>query len=550
MIALTELTAYWSKVEFPSTFAESELADLEFITNYVEIVKGVDEFDQLRFLDLHGNEIVRLEKTGVNTMEPGELQNKISRSYFLRGFTLKKGQVYVSPIDLNKEYGKIEVPHKPVLRGVTPIFDALDRQVGIAVINFNLNKVFELMKSRVLEDNFYLLDGYHKVITTNLSKNILPHQAQMSGLDSTIQKNLESKIPLLEKDTFLLDKGSLWVYDKINTDINGALKMMGSSESIDLVSENDWAIILEIPPSYLNQRLESVDNNTLIFNLMTFLLIMLIAYVYVRKQKERNKFIMRLKHKKKALQKSQHQIEKTNKLLKISNQKLQVKNKQLEEFNYVVAHNLKAPVASMSMIVEMLGKSKNGKTDKELFPKLESVTSNITTLTEDVQTYIDILDSSELAAEHVNLILLLKEIENEMVEAGLFQNNKNFRTIHVLDAWHSLKCSRVYIKSILYNLMSNALKYRRENVASHVIFESAWEKDKKVLYVKDNGLGIDLNRHRENVFKMYKRFHRNLSEKGMGLFIVKLQLEAMNATIDVESQEGVGTTFKIKFHSL
>ena len=152
--------------------------------------------------------------------------------------------------------------------------------------------------------------------------------------------------------------------------------------------------------------------------------------------------------------------------------------------------------------------------------------------------------------ENVNLLLLIKEVENDFVGTLLNEEGKGFNTIYNLDAWHSVKCSKFYMKSIVQNFLSNAIKYRRPDVDSHIIFESAWENDKKVLYVKDNGLGIDMERHKESMFKLYKRFHRSHSGKGMGLFIVKSQLEAMNASIEVESEEGVGTTFKIKFHKI
>ncbi len=82
---------------------------------------------------------------------------------------------------------------------------------------------------------------------------------------------------------------------------------------------------------------------------------------------------------------------------------------------------------------------------------------------------------------------------------------------------------------------------------SFLNFETAFEDDKKVLYVSDNGVGIDLKKHGDNIFKLYKRFHRNISGKGMGLFLVKSQLEALEATITVESKEHIGTTFKIIF---
>jgi signal transduction histidine kinase len=166
-----------------------------------------------------------------------------------------------------------------------------------------------------------------------------------------------------------------------------------------------------------------------------------------------------------------------------------------------------------------------------------------------VQTYVSILNNRELELENVNLLLKLKDVEKDFVERLLDEEKQNFTIEYRLDEWHAIKCNRFYMRSILHNLLSNALKFRRPDVKSHVIFETAWEDGKKVLYVKDNGLGIDLERHSDNLFKLYKRFHRDVSGKGMGLFIVKSQLEAMNASIAVDSEVGVGTTFKIKFNN-
>ncbi|MEE1964169.1 HAMP domain-containing sensor histidine kinase [Allomuricauda taeanensis] len=293
--------------------------------------------------------------------------------------------------------------------------------------------------------------------------------------------------------------------------------------------------------------MQTIRRNLILFNVLTLIVIALIALGYARTQKEKKNFINELKKKNKALLESQAKLKSTNRLVKQSNERLQLRNRQLEDFNYVVAHNLKAPVSSMSIIVDMLSKSGDQETFKELFPKLETISSSISTLTEDVQTYISILSNKDLDFENVNLLLLLKEVENDFAETLLDNKRKDFETIYKLDAWHTLKCSKFYMKSILHNFLSNAIKYRRMDVSPHVIFETCWENERKVLYIRDNGLGMDLNRHGDNLFKLYKRFHRNVSGKGMGLFIAKSQLEAMDATIEVQSTENIGTTFKIKF---
>lgn len=544
---LIDITSYWSNVVFPANFSNGEPLDSAFINEYIRIMQGYEVYDQLRFLDLHGDEILRYERTDDKTMEPKDLQRKVDRSYFQKGLSLKKGQVYISPIELNKENGVIEKPYKPVIRGVTPIFDADQIQIGLAVTNFNMNKVFDLMKARISEDNFYLVDKERNIITTNLSKNVLPHQASMSQQDSSIKKKLQLRNLIFEKDTFFMEKGSLWVFQNVNIGFGKNTDISLQEDIVEVITENDWAIIQEIPPSYISKRLKTIRRNLILFNILTLIVIALFAFGYGRTQKEKRNFVTELKQKNKALLDSQNRLKSTNRLVKQANDRLQVRNRQLEDFNYVVAHNLKAPVTSMSIIVDMLSKAKNQETFNELLPKLETISKNISTLTQDVHTYVSILNNTKLQLENVNLLLLLKEVENDFVETLVDKEAKNFETIYKLDAWHTLKCSRFYMKSILQNFLSNAIKYRRTDVDSHIIFESAWENDQKVLFIKDNGLGIDLAQHGSNLFKLYKRFHRNISGKGMGLFIVRSQLEAMYASIEVESAVNQGTTFKIKF---
>lgn len=544
---LIDITSYWANVSIPVGSLDSNKVDTKFIEEYIRIMQGYDPYDQLRFLDLHGNEILRYERIDKYTLKPKPLQRKVDRDYFQKGLSLKKGQIYISSIDLNREYGILELPHKPVIRGVTPIFDTNQEQVGLAVINFNMTKVFNLINTRLSEDNFYLIDGQKNVLTTNASKSILPHQAKMSKVDSIIRKKIELKSLIFKTDTVFVENGSLWLYKNVNIGFEKDVGMNRYEQASNIVTDNDWAIIQEVPESYIDARQSVVNKNLVLMNILTAIVAFFVAWYYVQLQKERSMFVSELEEKNNALAKGKVQLEATNLLLKKVNNKLWLRNQQLEEFNYVVAHNLKSPVSSMSIVVDLLSKSKDQKSFDEFFPKLRSISESIKTLTEDVHTYVSILSNKKLKIENVNLLLLLKDVENDFVETLLDREASNFKTIYKLDAWHSLKCSKFYMKSIFQNLLSNAIKYRKPNAESHFIVESVWENNQKVLYVRDNGLGINMDRHRDNMFRLYKRFHRNISGKGMGLFIVKSQLEAMNATIEIESEEGVGTTFKIKF---
>jgi len=104
-----------------------------------------------------------------------------------------------------------------------------------------------------------------------------------------------------------------------------------------------------------------------------------------------------------------------------------------------------------------------------------------------------------------------------------------------------------YLESILHNLFSNALRYSHPD--RKPLISADWENlnGKGVLKVADNGVGIDLKRYGDKMFGMYKTFHGNPEARGIGLFMTKSQVEAMGGSVEVESQPGEGTTFKVTF---
>jgi signal transduction histidine kinase len=104
-----------------------------------------------------------------------------------------------------------------------------------------------------------------------------------------------------------------------------------------------------------------------------------------------------------------------------------------------------------------------------------------------------------------------------------------------------------YLESILLNLISNAIRYRHHERKPEITISSFLENGKLVLQVSDNGIGIDLKRHGEKIFGMYKTFTNNPEARGIGLFITKNQIDAMGGRILVESEPNVGTVFKIYF---
>ncbi|HKK00714.1 MAG TPA: PAS domain S-box protein [Desulfuromonadales bacterium] len=100
-------------------------------------------YDQIRFIDQHGQEIVRIEQDSpVPRIVPREdLQNKSSRYYFIESMSLKRGQIYISPFDLNVEHGKIEQPIKPTTRIGIPVFDKDGHKRGVVILNYRGTRI-------------------------------------------------------------------------------------------------------------------------------------------------------------------------------------------------------------------------------------------------------------------------------------------------------------------------------------------------------------------------------------------------------------------------
>ena len=101
--------------------------------------------------------------------------------------------------------------------------------------------------------------------------------------------------------------------------------------------------------------------------------------------------------------------------------------------------------------------------------------------------------------------------------------------------------------SIFYNLISNSIKYRQQQVPCLIEIKSRRVKDTIELVFTDNGMGIDLQKRGDQVFGLYKRFHTNIEGKGMGLFMVKTQVETLGGKISIQSEVNKGTEFKIEF---
>jgi signal transduction histidine kinase len=114
---------------------------------------------------------------------------------------------------------------------------------------------------------------------------------------------------------------------------------------------------------------------------------------------------------------------------------------------------------------------------------------------------------------------------------------------------NGLRTIKSYIYSIFYNLTSNSIKFKQPGIPPIIEISSFLSENKIVLLFKDNGLGIDLNKKGNQVFGLYKRFHLDTEGKGIGLYMVKTQVESLGGTIFIHSNVNTGTEFRIEFEN-
>jgi len=223
-------------------------------------------------------------------------------------------------------------------------------------------------------------------------------------------------------------------------------------------------------------------------------------------------------------------------------QKLVNQNKELEEFSFIASHNLRAPVASIMGLIQLYDKENpNNDLNKTIIENLNITARNLDGVIIDLAQIIDIRHNIEDAKEQINIEEILSSVMSMLSQQ--ITNSKAEFIIH-LEA-KTIYSIRSYINNIFFNLISNALKYCKAATHPTIEISTKIQEDNIVFEIKDNGIGIDLEKHRSKIFMPYKRFHSHVSGKGIGLYLAKSQAEALAGTIDVESEVDKGSIFRV-----
>ena len=238
-------------------------------------------------------------------------------------------------------------------------------------------------------------------------------------------------------------------------------------------------------------------------------------------------------------------IDQNTRLMSVT-EDLRRKNNQLEEFTQIVSHNLRSPVGNILTLLNFFESAASEEEKSEYFLLLKEAGFTTLTMLNELNEVLKIKQSQNIEKQDLKFENVLQQVKS-MLNARITELSADIS--HDFTAAPDIHYPSIYLESILLNLLDNALKYHSPDRKPKILFTSYKNNNGNIiLEAKDNGLGINLERYNHQVFKLRKTFHRHPESRGIGLFMIKNQIEAMGGEISISSQENEGTTFFINFN--
>ena len=229
----------------------------------------------------------------------------------------------------------------------------------------------------------------------------------------------------------------------------------------------------------------------------------------------------------------------------LKNELLQKSNKALDSFVYSASHDLKSPVVDMKTMLKMLEKS--AKDDPKVTKIINHLNASCGKFETTIHSFLEVAKLKNENTKEVGSMAVAEALE-KVVENLQQKIHESKATVKLeVDAKLEVNFTKESFNSVLENLIGNAIKYRAEQ-RKCVIDVRAYRDltdNKVIIEVQDNGLGIDLQLNGGKVFGMFKRFHNHVEGTGLGLFMVKNQIENHGGTIRLESELNKGSKFII-----
>lgn len=231
-----------------------------------------------------------------------------------------------------------------------------------------------------------------------------------------------------------------------------------------------------------------------------------------------------------------------NKKIKSLLQTTKSQNTRLQNFAHIVSHNLRSHSGNLEMLLELMQEEIPESTKNEFFPLINEAVNKLSETIQNLNEVANINTKEKQELESNNLLDFtnnaLATFRAEIMETKAKIHIEIKDTIEVL-------AIPAYLESILLNFISNAIKYKKEDLDPVINIHAETVNDYVQIKIEDNGRGINLDLHKDKIFGLYKTFHNHEDARGLGLYITKNQIDVMNGKVEVTSKVNMGTTFTI-----
>jgi len=218
------------------------------------------------------------------------------------------------------------------------------------------------------------------------------------------------------------------------------------------------------------------------------------------------------------------------------------RNQDLNQFAYITSHNLRAPLSNLIGLIDILNYELLDEYNKTIVDMFKDSAQKLNETIYDLTQMLSIKSNKDVKIESVSVSRIFKKVctsfTKQIHTMGIY--------IHTDFRCEMIPFNKSYLESVLTNLMSNAIKYCSENRALRIeVVTFPDENGDIIMTFKDNGMGIDLLKHKDRIFGLNERFHNHVNGSGVGLFITKTQITSLGGEISVESEVDKGSTFRV-----
>jgi len=499
-------------------------------------------YRQIRFIDTSGIEKIRInwENNRLVIVPDSLLQNKSSRPFFNETMKLAPGEIYISPIDLNIEHGKIEIPYQRVIRYATPIYNKHDSLTGMIVINQYLNNFFRRLggydSNRVSSFTWLNSDGYWLMGPKKYMGFGFMFKEHEPEKFSTFFPDIWEKITAQDHGYFNEKRGiCVFRHLSLNSDMAAIAQPPWGNVRVD--KSNNWLLVVFQKKTDIPQ-LTDIRRIFILSIVATVLFLFFISDMITRLRLKEKRYIEELNILNHTLERK---IEQRTLELSLKNEQLKVVNDELEAFSYSVSHDLRAPLRHISGFVDLLVK----KNQHELSGKGPLYMRYIREATLEMNTLIDdLLNFSRLGRTTLNYTSFKMNVLVEEVKDVL---ERDFAGRQIF--WNIPDLARVtgdysLLRQVWINLLHNAVKYSSKQELIRIEIASCETSGQTVFSVKDYGIGFDM-RYSHKLFGTFQRLHsgEDYEGTGIGLAIVRRVITRHGGQTWAEGAVGKGATF-------